>query len=302
MGKNDINFDKAFEEAMKSLPAEIRETLKKEGVNCMEDLFFYGLSIGIDPLKLVENEFAYDNDDDSGDCFNDDFYEDFDGDEWEYEELPKGLLLNTESSEYHIRIKLNNAPVKIWRELVVPSNMSLELLAKLLIEVMGWKDCHLHQFRKNGVLFRSAKEMGNDALLAQFGSLALNKDANTVALSHVLQKKGDRMQFEYDFGDSWEHDVWVKGVREYSADEKPGVRLLKGKGACPPEDCGGVWGYDYLLSIFQKKRKTADEKERLDWYGIDKYFDSEYFDLEETQYYIEDWWEDVLTEIDAREK
>ncbi len=84
---------------------------------------------------------------------NDELYEDFDEDfddedfdaniddedDWDFEALPSGVLLNTESKEYHTRIKLNDSPVKIWRELVVPSNISLELLAKVLIDAMEWE-------------------------------------------------------------------------------------------------------------------------------------------------------------------
>ncbi len=302
MGKKDVDIDKVLKEAIESLPTEVREVIEKEGIKSMADLFVYALSNGIDPDKLSEQEFACDNDDmDDGflNGLDDGMGEDMD-DEWGFGSLPEGLLLDSECKEYHIRVKLNDAPVKIWRELVVPSNMSLELLAKLLIEAMGWEDCHLHQFCKNGVCFKSTRDMENDKMFADWGNRFMNRDANTVALCHVLQEKGDRMKFEYDFGDSWEHDVWVKGVREYSAEEKPDVRLLKGKGACPPEDCGGVWGYGYLLEILQKKRKTAEDKERLDWYGMDKHFEPEAFDLEEMQGYIEDWWEDVRMEIEDR--
>ncbi len=319
MGKKDkdLDVDKAFELALKSLSAEYQEKLEKEGIRSMDDFVTQCLLKGIDPLMLVQKALANDKED-MGDAFgngmdfgwdedmDDEWDEDMDAewkegvdDEWG-EVLPKGLLLDTECKEYHIRVKLNDAPVKIWRELVVPSNMSLELLAKFLIEAMGWENCHMHQFCKNGVLFKSTGEMEYDNMFDGLGNRFLNKDANTVALCHVLHEKGDRMQLEYDFGDSWEHDVWVKGIREYAADEQPCVRLLKGKGACPPEDCGGVWGYGDLLEIRKKARKTAEEKERLEWYGIDKHFDPEEFDLEEMQYYMEDCWEDVLGEIEVR--
>lgn len=308
--ERQIDLDKVFEKALESVPIEVRKVIEEEGIKSMEDLFVYGISNGMDPFEVIKKVLSqeegknlvneYDEDFDDDVYSNDEFDEETDDYEYGFERLPSGLLIDTESKEYHIRIKLNDAPVNIWRELLVPSNISLELLAKMLLVAMDWEDRHLYQFTKNGVYFSNIKEMDDDMM--PFGSRNdfLDKDSNTVALSHVLHEKGDRMKFEYDFGDSWMHDVWLKGIREYSPGESPCVKLLKGKGACPPEDCGGVWGYEDLLEIFKKKRKTSEEKERLEWYCIDKYFDPEEFDLEEIQLFIEELWNDVLREIEAR--
>ena len=76
--------------------------------------------------------------------------------------------------------------------------------------------------------------------------------------------------FEYDFGDGWEHDVWVKGIRQYEEGEPSKLLFVKGKGVCPPENCGGVEGYAYLLDLYQKKRKTAEEKAHLEFFGMKK--------------------------------
>ena len=107
------------------------------------------------------------------------------------------------------------------------------------------------------------------------------------------------MKFEYDFGDSWEHDLWVKCVRDYAAGEEPVIKLLKAHGACPPEDCGGVWGYAELLELNKKKRKSAEDKERLEWYDIPKDFDPEDCDLEWLQEDVEALWLEIQDEINA---
>ncbi len=307
--ENHIDQDKLFKKVLESMPVEVRKDLEEKGVKNLEDFFIYIISNGINPKKLFKEVLSqdedknlgseYDEDFDDDVYFNDEFDEEADDCERGFERLPSGLLIDTESKEYHIRIKLNDAPVNIWRELLVPSNISLELLAKMLLAAMDWEDCHLYQFTKNRVCFSSTQEMDDDITPLGSRNVFLDKDSNTVALSHVLHEKGDRMKFEYDFGDSWIHDVWLKGIREYSPGESPCVKLLKGKGACPPEDCGGVWGYEDLLEISKKKRKTSEEKERLEWYGIDKYFDPEEFDLEEIQLFIEELWNDVLREIEA---
>lgn len=145
--------------------------------------------------------------------------------------------------EYHVRIKLNNINLKIWREVKVPSNITLQALAELLLEMMGWMMEHLYQFRFKGVCYCS-KEQIEDSMFPLY-----DKDFSNITLSDLLREKGVRMKLEYDYGDSWEHDVWVKGIREYDKGEKPSITFVNGHGECPPEDCGGVWGYADLLKF-----------------------------------------------------
>lgn len=218
----------------------------------------------------------------------------FDEDEDEREEelsyFPEKMYLETGSvREYHIRVKLNNSPVNIWRELKVPSNMSLELLAHVLITAMGWEDEHLHQFSVKGfhgrTIYKPASELREEDSFMLLESSA--DSADDTPLSYVLCKDGKRIQFEYDFGDGWTHDVWVKGVRDYALGETPEVILLKGKGHCPPEDCGGVWGYTELLDLLDKKRLTADEKGQLEWFDMTRgVYDPNEFDIEEYAQYL----------------
>lgn len=201
--------------------------------------------------------------------------------------------------EFHIRIKLNNAPVKIWRELVVPSNITLEMLAYVLIEAMGWGHEHLYQFiTKDNVCYinsRELKEQSNNFF--GFFSRVQYMNSEKTSLDMVLSPKEGRIKFEYDYGDSWVHDLWVKGVRDYAKDEEPVIKLLKAQGQCPPEDCGGVWGYAMLLDLNKKKRKTAEDKERLEWYDIPKDYDPEECDLEWLQEDVEDLWQEIKNEM-----
>ncbi|MBR1666994.1 MAG: plasmid pRiA4b ORF-3 family protein [Bacteroidaceae bacterium] len=230
--------------------------------------------------------------------------------EEEIHSLPRNFFLKTDDvKEYHIRIKLNNSPVKVWRELKVPSNISMELFAKFLMHAMGWEDCHLYQFRKRGnrherdILYKG--QSACDTAEEMYGKspwYQRSEDANEHTLAEVLPEKGDRIIFEYDFGDKWNHDVWVKGIRDYKLDEEHGILLVRGQGACPPEDCGGVWGYEDLLAIREKKRKSKEEKERLEWYGMDTPdFDTNYYDLEDEQDFIEDYWDFIKGLLDEDE-
>lgn len=189
------------------------------------------------------------------------------GADWEPDLVFKGnlTLKRNDVKEYHLRVKLNHTSRKIWRELLVPSNITLEALAYILIDVMGWTCEHLFGFRHKNQQYSSASEIAQSLFDEDL-------DFAKFALSDLLVEKGDKMKFDYDYGDSWEHDVWVKGIREYQNGEKPHIKFVKGFGACPPEDCGGVCGYEELLEITQKKRKTADDKERLEWYEMTEEF------------------------------
>ena len=79
------------------------------------------------------------------------------------------------------------------------------------------------------------------------------------------------------------------GIRPYKKGGKHRITFVDGQGACPPEDCGGVPGYKRLLEMAKKKRKSAEEKEELEWYGIDKNYDPNDPDIEFCEEIAEDW-------------
>lgn len=84
-----------------------------------------------------------------------------------------------------------------------------------------------------------------------------NQEDYTIA--QMLADKGKHVVFEYDFGDSWEHEVTLSSVDEYKDGEARVIRFVSGKRACPPEDCGGIWGYEELSP--DKIRIEENEKE-----------------------------------------
>ena len=181
-----------------------------------------------------------------------------------------------------IRISLKNVKPIVWRKLEVPSNITLSYLAEVLIYVMGWEGYHLHQFRKNGVYYKEVTDEDTFWL----GGERLNDEAE-YTLGQVLTKKGDKMTFDYDFGDGWEHQVALSDITPYADGEAPALHLLAGKNACPPEDCGGVWGYEALCNNYYTGKKDRDfPKEH--YALVDKHFNPEYFPLEEYQKDIED--------------
>ena len=189
--------------------------------------------------------------------------------------------------ELHLRIKMNRTDIKIWREIKVPSNLTLTALGEVLQDAMGWMHEHLYQFRKGDVYFVDREQMEDSFGFGRFSF----RDMAQCTVDDMLTEKGKRVVFEYDFGDSWEHDLWYKGEREYNPGEKPSITFVKGQGACPPEDCGGIWGYEDLLEIKKKKKRTREERERMEWALMDDDFDPDFFDDEEVDELMQEWTE-----------
>lgn len=308
--RQEDGFD--FGDVLRGLPDEVRKEMEQQGIHSFEDVIEFMVCHGIDPLKmldLVATHKTLPKDFDPRDVMLDDDFDEHEDDEDEDEDndgfddedyllglkLPNKKFIGKPKREFLIRIKLNNAPVKIWRELVVPSNITLEMLAYVLIDAMGWQHEHLYQFvAKNNVYYVNSFQMKERAnSFMPFFSRVVERNSEKTTLEMVLQPKGERMKFEYDFGDSWTHELWVKAARDYAPGEEPAIRLLKGQGACPPEDCGGVWGYAELLELNKKPRKKAEEKERLEWYDIPKDYDPDDCDLEWLQEDVDELWEEI---------
>ena len=74
-----------------------------------------------------------------------------------------------------------------------------------------------------------------------------------------------QLEYTYDFGDDWVHKITIEKVLEKDL-KQPYPACIKDKGACPPEDCGGPWGYASMLEVLNEP--DCEEKEELqDWLG-----------------------------------
>ena len=179
--------------------------------------------------------------------------------------------------KYTLRVKLRGISPSIWRKIEVPSSVKLTSLASIILTAMGWYNAHLHQFYTKGrqKCFATAQRDDDDEC---FGQRKLWGGDYTI--SHLLKEVKDKVTFEYDFGDSWEHEVTLSKVEDYASGEQPVVRLIGGKRACPPEDCGGVWGYQELCEAMKHPR-SARARELKEWLGYK--YDPEEFWLDEAQ-------------------
>ena len=165
-----------------------------------------------------------------------------------------------------LKVTLRDIDPPIWRRLLVPCSVTLFRLHRLLQIAMGWEDYHLYAFNIAGVEYgEPVPDWPTD-----------NKSARRFRLEQVVFVQGQRFAYQYDFGDNWEHDILV----EHILARAPGTRYpvcIDGSRACPPEDCGGPWGYAELLEIIQDP-SHEEYLDRLEWLG--EGLDPEAFNLD----------------------
>ena len=170
-----------------------------------------------------------------------------------------------EAPIYQIRLDLKDAHPPIWRRLLVPSDLTLDIVHHIIQVAMGWEDYHLHMFTTDD------GEIG-DVSRDDWGMVTL--DEREFALSDVLERVGDKLEYEYDFGDSWRHVLKLEKILPADPEEDYPI-CVTGRRACPPEDVGGIWGYtDFLQAIADEA--NPDHGTWVEWAG--EGFDPEAFD------------------------
>ena len=176
---------------------------------------------------------------------------------------------------HQLKITLMRIRPPIWRRIVVPSDATLSDLHDFVQAAMGWYDCHLHEFQVDGM------SVGNPLMLEGM----CDYDESQVRLAEVAPLPKRRFRYLYDFGDSWDHDILVEAVMS----PEQGVRYpicVAGRRACPPEDCGGHWGYAELLESLADPQSPVG-RERREWIGGS--FDAEAFDVERANARLQNW-------------
>jgi hypothetical protein len=166
-----------------------------------------------------------------------------------------------------LKIAIKYMRPAIWRRVVLPDHFTLADLHEVIQITMGWQNCHMHRFEIDDISYTSAQAMGGMDM----------KDESKVLLRSFAKKLKQKFFYEYDFGDSWIHEITVEKI--VPIDSQPDTPVcLAGKRACPPEDCGSYPGYDMLLEALSAPVKTDEQKEMLEWIGDD--FDPDHFDLD----------------------
>jgi hypothetical protein len=166
------------------------------------------------------------------------------------------------------RIELLGIEPPIWRRIQVPSDYSFWDLHVAIQDSMGWLDCHLHQF----------KIVGFDSIIGIPDEDNIDLEETLpgweLKIEDFLNESALLASYEYDFGDSWMHEVRFEGF--HPAEEGISYPVcLNGARRCPPEDCGGIYGYEDFLRIIGDPA-DPEHKDMLVWAGGS--FDPEDFD------------------------
>lgn len=166
-------------------------------------------------------------------------------------------------NRFQLRIELEGIEPAIYRTFEVDSSVSLSALHNIIQVVMGWENCHMHQFETGDAIYGipDPDPEFND------GSVA---DESSYKVCQVLNKVGSSLRYEYDFGDGWSHKLTLVEVLPYEKGKPP--VCVDGERACPPENIGGIWGYEVLADA-----SNPEHKQYVDWYG--RSFDPEYIDI-----------------------
>lgn len=175
-------------------------------------------------------------------------------------------------STYQLKISLEGTKPPIWRRLLVNSDIKLDTFHLALQITMGWTNSHLHQFISKDQKFYGIKD--DEFAIEGFEM----QDETTTRLSQLLKAEKDHIIYEYDFGDGWMHKVILEKILAFDPDKKLPY-CVTGKRACPPEDCGGIWGYADLLEIL-KNPEHEEYAEMIEWLGGE--FDPAYLARRET--------------------
>jgi hypothetical protein len=151
----------------------------------------------------------------------------------------------------------------------VPSGVTLSRVHGDIQAVMGWSNSHLHQFEIGGIRYGSP----DPDYVPVFGGPVHDERKPRLG---SLAAKGDRFIYEYDFGDSWEHEIVVEEILP-AGPSSATTRCLEGARSCPPEDVGGWPGYADFLEALADPRHP-DHNDRSEWIG--GRWDPEFFNLD----------------------
>ena len=179
--------------------------------------------------------------------------------------------MSTKSSKsvsriYQIKIVLQDSKPPIWRRLLISDSINLYKFHQIIQIAMGWTDSHLHQFVIDDEYYSIPSPDDMRPII----------DERRYKVNQVAPLENDKLFYEYDFGDSWGHEILVEKITLSDPDVKYPI-CVKGERACPPEDVGGIWGYqDFLEAMYDPDHEEHDRF--FDWWGSE--FDSESFDLE----------------------
>ncbi|MCC6175477.1 MAG: plasmid pRiA4b ORF-3 family protein [Chloroflexi bacterium] len=170
------------------------------------------------------------------------------------------------TSVHQLKVTLKRVRPPIWRRIQVASTIDLRRLHAVIQTAMGWTQSHLYEFEIGGVAYGEPSPEDFEPI----------RSAKSTPLRRVAPESGIVFTYVYDFGDDWEHQIVVEKVMPPEP-RAANPRCIAGRRACPPEDVGGVWGYQEFLEAIRDP-SHPEHASMLEWIGGD--FDPNAFDLD----------------------
>ena len=161
---------------------------------------------------------------------------------------------------YQFKVSLMEIEPTIWRRIQVPAKYSFWDLHVAIQDAMGWLDYHLHAFRFRPKHKRKTINIG---IPGDEWDGETTTPGWEIPMSRHFTELGQIIEYEYDFGDGWNHEVLFEAILL----KEKGIHYPKcvgGERACPPEDCGGIPGYYSLLEVLQDPTHP-DYEENITW-------------------------------------
>lgn len=166
-----------------------------------------------------------------------------------------------------LKIELEGITPAIWRRILVPASITLPRLHRVIQRAMGWRDYHLHEFRLAG------ERYGIPDPHFDWGKPP--RSEQRVRLGATLGRASS-FQYTYDFGDNWCHRIIVEERLPYDPSEVTTPRCTGGANACPPDDVGGIDGYEAFIAVMANPGHP-DHQDMTEWH--DGPFARQHFDL-----------------------
>jgi hypothetical protein len=170
---------------------------------------------------------------------------------------------------YILKIDMKGLKSPVWRRVVVPAGATFQRLHAVIQRVTNFESeyldwpVHLHEFRlpEENLLVTNEPEAYERAKKNKKGEGLKVRKPQTLKIDEYLEKYG-KLSYTYDLGDNWEFDIQLEEVVDDYHFGYP--TLLDGAGDAPPEDAGGVPGFEHLLEVLADK-KHPDHEHMLLW-------------------------------------
>jgi hypothetical protein len=179
---------------------------------------------------------------------------------------------------YQLKITILGIDPPIWRRILVPSGITFHKLHKIIQAAFGWQDYHLFDFHFGDVAVHIPDPEYAPGEL-HGGIKELN--AKRTRIDALLSER-KKCVYTYDYGDNWRHNVILEAILPAEEGRRYPV-CVAGARHRPPEDVGGVSGYEEFLRIISDPGHP-EHNDYLVWAEKDtggRKFDPEYFYINE---------------------